>query len=70
MVSSIFTSAAGLFAAVSVVYLVTWYDSADLVKALNPPLDKCIVCDIVSVYTDILIRRGCRDAHDCLCTSR
>lgn len=30
MVSSIFTSAAGLFAAVSVVYLVTWYSGAGL----------------------------------------
>ncbi len=33
MTTSIFTSAAGLFAAVSVAYLVTWYGSADLVKA-------------------------------------
>ncbi len=33
MVSSIFTSATGLFGAVSVAYLVTWYGSADLIKA-------------------------------------
>lgn len=33
MVSSIFTSAVGLFAAVSVTYLVTWYGGADLAKA-------------------------------------
>ena len=33
MVSSIFTSAAGLFAAVSLVYLLTWYGSHDLLRA-------------------------------------
>ena len=33
MVTSIFTSAIGLFAAVSVTYLVTWYGGAGLVKA-------------------------------------
>ena len=33
MVSSIFTSAIGLFGAVSVAYLVTWYGTADLAKA-------------------------------------
>jgi P-type Ca2+ transporter type 2C len=33
MVTGIFTSAAGLFAAVSVAYLVTWYSGADEVKA-------------------------------------
>ena len=33
MVSSIFSSAAGLFMAVTTTYLVTWYTSGDLVKA-------------------------------------
>jgi magnesium-transporting ATPase (P-type) len=33
MVTGIFASAAGLFGAVSVAYLVTWYDSHDLVRA-------------------------------------
>lgn len=33
MVSSIFSSAVGLFAAVSVTYLITWYGSANLAKA-------------------------------------
>jgi Ca2+-transporting ATPase len=33
MVASIFASAAGLFAAVSVAYLLTWYGTHDLVRA-------------------------------------
>ncbi len=33
MVGSIFVSAVGLFAAVSVAYLVTWYETGDLVRA-------------------------------------